>query len=186
MHHATNSNMCRGATHDHLRLASKLTWGSVKNPQSPTRALNRRLTAQENGQGHFLRGRASTKRAHCKLQQCESASGMPHSRDARPKWRRTARMRIQRVRCRTRKEPSTTYGQANSTSYAPAPVSSTYTLNLTSMPSAIFTCIDITQAKVEDALTVSIASPVIDIPKYSQHKMRPNAGACQGAAAGDT
>ena len=38
MHHATNSNMCRGATHDHLRLAGKLTWGSGKDPLGATRA----------------------------------------------------------------------------------------------------------------------------------------------------
>ena len=50
--HAANSNKRgRGAAHDRLRLAGKLTWGSVKNPQSPTRVLDRRLTAQESGQG---------------------------------------------------------------------------------------------------------------------------------------
>ena len=116
--HANSNKTCRGAAHDHLRLAGKLTWGSVKNPQSPTRALNRRLTAQENGQGHFCADAHQQKRAHCKLlgtetmaKQCERAS-----RDAAQprcaaklemkvlqKWRSTARTRIQKSKVAAKK-----------------------------------------------------------------------------------
>ena len=68
--------------HDRLRLASKLTWGSVKIPQSQTRVLDRRLTAQESGQGPL----------------CADAQ-QPKGTEAQNKWRTTSLQVQKKAQC---------------------------------------------------------------------------------------
>ena len=68
--------------HDRLRLAGKLTWGSVKIPQSPTRVLDRRLTAQESGQGPL----------------CADAQ-QPKGTEAQNKWRTTSLQVQKKAQC---------------------------------------------------------------------------------------
>ena len=81
--HASNSNKrVRGATHDRLRLAGKLTRGSNNSPHSTTRAHS--IAGSRNKKvvrGHSARTRIKQKRAHCippgteaLAKQCERAS----------------------------------------------------------------------------------------------------------------